>query len=403
MQHCFACVFRVVAIAVVMTVGLVLATGPLRANPALLVDMKTREILFAEEAGRPWYPASLTKMTTALVAFRAIAEGRVNLDTPVVLSARAVAAPGGKSGLPAGNAVTMRDALNLLIIKSANDIAIAIAETVSGSVETFVGEMNALALELGMSATSYVNPHGLFSPAQVTSARDLAILALTIRRHYPQYAPIFATSVVELGDRKLESQNSLLTEFPGTTGMKTGYLCAAGLNVVASVERDGRQLLAVVLGSASARERAQMAAKLVLDYLGGRLPPTGIGLSDLANEAGAVPKNMRPFICGPQTKSYATERAEAFPYGLAGQPSFLSGGIPARTYRARNLGRIRMVDLPRPRPVPGPQISQPPGTGGIDLTEQIAPETLYQGIIARKIIANSHGGVVPFPKDRPHS
>jgi D-alanyl-D-alanine carboxypeptidase len=386
-----------------LALALLLATGPLRANPALLVDMRTREILFAEEAGRPWYPASLTKMTTALVAFRAIEGGRVSLDTPVILSARAVSAPGGKSGLPAGNAVTMQDALNLLIVKSANDIAIAIAETVSGSVEPFVGEMNALAQELGMSATNYVNPHGLFSPAQVTSARDLAILALTIRRHYPQYAEIFATSVVELGDRKLESQNSLLTEFSGTNGMKTGYLCAAGLNVVASVERDDQQLLAVVLGSASARERAQMAAKLVLDYLGGRLPPTGVSLSDLANDAGAVPKNMRPFICGPQTKSYAAERAEAFPYGLDGQPSFLSGGIPARTYRARNLGRIRMIDLPRPRPVPGLQILQTPRTGGVDLPEQIVPENLYQGIITREIIANSHGGVVPFPKDRPHS
>ena len=154
--------------------GLFLVSAPALGTPSLLVDMATGEVLQAREAGQPWHPASLTKLTTAIVTFQAIDNGDINLDTPVIISPTARRAPPSKSGLPVDTAITMRDALNLLIVKSANDVAIAIAETVSGSVQEFVDDMNQMAATLGMSATNFTNPHGLHDRAQVTSARDIS-------------------------------------------------------------------------------------------------------------------------------------------------------------------------------------------------------------------------------------
>ncbi len=332
--------------------------GNARANPLLLVDMQTSEVLMAQDAGRPWYPASLAKLATAFVTFQAIEEGRVTLDTPVTISARAAAAPPGKSGLRVETAISMQDALNLLIVKSANDVAIAIAETVSGSVESFVADMNESAQGLGLSGTRFTNPHGLFDAGQVTSARDIAVLSLAIRLHYPQYASIFATSVVRLGEKNLRSNNNLLTEFAGTSGMKTGFVCSAGLNMVATVERNGRKFLAVVLGASSARERGQLAAKMVVDYLSGAVRGSGQGLAGIGNENGFAPVDMRPRLCGAQAQAYKAERDAAFPFGIEGQPSFLTDEIAERSYTVVPLGRIRVVTLPRPRPTIAPQLRQ---------------------------------------------
>ena len=327
------------------------------ATPLLLVDMANGEVLFEREAGQAWHPASLSKLTTALVAFQAIDNGRVTLDTPVIISARARRAPPSNSGLARDSAISMRDALNLLIVKSANDVAIAVAETVSGSVEDFVTEMNGMAAVLGMSGTRFVNPHGLHNVAQVTTARDLAVLALTIRQYFPQYSEIFRTSVVLLDGRELRTHNNLLTEFAGTTGMKTGFVCSAGLNMVASVERNGRKLLAVILGSSSARERGEMVGQLISDYLAGRFQGTGRSISSLRNLPGA-PKDMRPKICGDVAKAYVAQREAAFPFGLEGQASYLRANIPERVYRATNLGRVRNVPLPRSRPPEAPLLRQ---------------------------------------------
>ena len=207
-----------VVIALLLGLLTLCAPGLAFANPQLLVDMRTGEVLHAEDAGRPWHPASLTKLMTALVTFEAIAAGRVRLDTPVILSANAVKAPPSKVGLPVDTALTMQDALYILIVQSANDVATAIAETVSGSVPKFVTEMNVTASALGMSATHYVNANGLHDPRQVTSARDLAVLALTIRARYPQFAQIFATDTVTLGKPSLRSHNNLLPILPAPRG-----------------------------------------------------------------------------------------------------------------------------------------------------------------------------------------
>lgn len=330
---------------------------PAFAIPQLLVDMRTGEVLYADDAGLPWHPASLTKLMTAFVTFEAIAAGRVQLDTPVIISANALSAPPSKIGAPVDTAYALEDALYLMIVKSANDISIAIAETVGGTEQRFVDEMNATAAALGMSATRFINPNGLHDPAQVTSARDLAILAITLRQRHPQYAPMFATESVRLGESRLRSHNNLLTRFAGTTGMKTGYVCASGLNIVATVERQGRSLMAIVLGGSSSRERGELTAQLFLSALSGSVSGSGQIVTGIRNQLDA-PFNMRPYICGSEAKTYVANRAEAFPLGLEGQPTNLNDNIEATVKRVSSLGRIRNAPLPRPRPLwaPGPRV-----------------------------------------------
>jgi len=353
------------------------------ANPQLLVDMETGEVLFEQEAGQPWYPASLTKLTTAFVVFNAIESGRINLETPVGISALAARTPGGKSGIAQGRAVKMGDALNLLIVKSANDIAIAIAQTVSGSVENFVIEMNRTAQNLGMSATRFANPHGLSDGNQVTSARDLAILTLAIRSKFPQYSALFTTSIVEVNGTVLESRNNLLTDFAGTNGMKTGYICAAGMNIVASVERSGRKLLAVVLGASSERERAELVGQMIVQFLGTDGRGTGKSVARIINDTGLAPVNMRPRLCGNQSASYLGERASAFPYGLNGSPSFLTDQISPRSYRVNVMARLPAIPRPRPRLVRAAVNS---------VVQPVAPQTTVAAAVS----------IVPVPRPRIH-
>lgn len=337
---------RSLILSLLIVLGLVAGA---RATPLLLVDMDTTEVLYAQDAGQPWHPASLTKLMTAYVAFAAIKVGRLSLDTPITISQNAWNQAPSKSPLKVGSSITLQDALYILLVKSANDIAVAIAEAVSGDEQRFVAEMNEMAAAMGLSATNFVNPNGLHDTAQTTSARDLAVLALYIRRDYPQYLPMFATETVKLGNAVMETNNALLNHFRGTTGMKTGYVCASGLNIVATVERDGRRILAVVLGSSSARERNEMAADLITQALEGKLRGSGESVVAMRN-MNAEPTNMRPLICGKDAKAYVAGRNEAYPMGLDGQPSFLEDAFDGPSYRATDLGIIRDVPLPRPRP-----------------------------------------------------
>ncbi len=333
-----------------MLLAAVLFAMPARANPMLLVDMSTLEVLYEEDAGQPWHPASLTKLMTAFVTFEAIAAGEISLDSPVTISANANRQAPSVSGLKIGAAVTLRDALYILIVKSANDIAVAIAEAVGGTEAAFVERMNATAKRMGLTATHYVNPNGLHNPGQVTSARDLAVLSLYIRQLYPQYANLFATETVTMGKAKMETNNNLMTKFAGTDGMKTGFVCASGLNIVATVNRNGRSLMAVVLGGSSARERGEMAAEMFLRGFSGALGGTGRSVLTIANR-NAPPVDMRPILCGSEAKAYVAGREKAYPFGLKGQPSYLTDAVHGLSYSATDLGVIRTgVPLPRPRP-----------------------------------------------------
>ncbi len=323
----------------------------------LLVDAATLDVLYAEDAGQPWHPASVTKLMTAYLTFAAIKDGRVTLDTPVKISQHAWNQAPAKSGLNVGDSVSLKDALYIMLVKSANDMAVAVAETVGGDEKTFVGQMNTMAKQMGLTATHYDNANGLKSPGQISSARDLAMIALYIKRDYPQYMPIFQTQNVQLGTHKLETSNTMLEHFSGLTGMKTGYICSSGLNIVATMERDGRSLLAVVLGASSARERNELAAQLFLRGLSGALKPTGQTLVDIKDVAGD-PVDMGPLICGKKAKAYVKQRMADFPMGLKGKPSYLTDKIDGPTYVATDLGAV-VGGIPLPRPRPGDKSGGP--------------------------------------------
>jgi D-alanyl-D-alanine carboxypeptidase len=331
--------------------------APIKAIPLLLVDAQSLEVLYAEDAGQPWHPASLTKLMTAYMAFAAIKDGRVSLDTPVTVSQHAWNQAPAKSGLEVGAQITLKDALYIMLVKSANDIAVAVAETIGGNEKTFVAQMNKMAGDMGLTATHFDNANGLKSPGQISSARDLAMIALYIQRDFPQYMPIFQTQYVQLGTHKLETSNEMLERFSGMTGMKTGYICQSGLNIVASVNREGRKLVAVVLGGSSARERNELAAQLFLRGLSGALTPTGQTVVDIKNLEGP-PTDMGPLICGKKAKAYVKQRMADFPMGLKGKPSYLTDTIAGDTYIATELTKaVDNVPLPRPRPDTAPKVA----------------------------------------------
>jgi D-alanyl-D-alanine carboxypeptidase len=326
---------------------------PAFALPQLLIDMRTNEVLYQNDAGVPWHPASLTKLMTALIAFEAIETGQASLSTPVITSANALSVAPSKMGFPVGTAITLEDALYILLVKSANDIAVAIGETIAGSEPAFVQMMNARAAMMGLTGTHFVNPHGLHDPAQVTTARDIAMIALTIRARFPQYDSIFSPRTVAFGDSRSHSNNELLTGFAGTDGMKTGYVCSSGLNIVATVTRGGRQLMAVTLGANSARERGEMTAQMLFSGFAGGYRGMGVNVVNIANNTTIAPVDMRANICGADAQTYAQQRMDIFSAGLDGQISYLTDTIVPPTHTIATLGRLADVPLPRPRPTMG--------------------------------------------------
>jgi D-alanyl-D-alanine carboxypeptidase len=233
------------------------------AGPALVIEVSNSKVLYAEDADDLWHPASLTKVMTAYLVFEALKAGKLDLKSKIRCSSRANSQPPSKIGLPVGGEMTVDQGLQSLIIKSANDVAVMLAEAVAGNEAAFVANMNATARRLGMSNTVFVNPNGLPAPAQVTTARDLAKLARAIISDFPEYAHYWAKPEMRLGKIRMVTHNGLLRSFEGADGMKTGFTCDSGFNVVATASRDGRRVLAVVLGDASSAERNVRAASLL--------------------------------------------------------------------------------------------------------------------------------------------
>jgi D-alanyl-D-alanine carboxypeptidase len=233
------------------------------AGPTLLLDASDGLILYAEDYDNQWHPASLTKIMTAYVTFEALREGKLKLDSKIGCSELAYNQPPSKVGLPVGSEMTVETALQVLIVKSANDVAVMLAEGVAGTQEAFVARMNATAARLGMTRTKFSNANGLPAADQVTTARDLAKLAQAVLRDYPEHAGMWSMVDAKVGKRKLRTHNGLLTNYEGADGLKTGFICDSGFNVVATATREGRKLIAVVLGEATGRERTVRAASLL--------------------------------------------------------------------------------------------------------------------------------------------
>ena len=236
---------------------------PAAAGATVLFDFQDGHVLYAEDLDQPWYPASLTKMMTAYLAFTAIREKRATKETKIFISPAAHKMPPTRLGLKVGKDITLDDALRALMLRSANDIAVAIAETLGGDEASFVKQMNQTAARLGMAHTHFINPHGLPAEQQVTTARDMGLLARALLHDFPEEAALYAQTQATIHKITIGTHNALLTSFPGGDGIKTGYTCASGYNLVASATRNGRKLIAVLLGETSSNTRTARAAALL--------------------------------------------------------------------------------------------------------------------------------------------
>ncbi len=254
--------FRAMALASVSVFTLSFC-GTALANPSIVVDVRTLKVVEHSDAFRRWYPASLTKLMTAYTVFRAIKAGEVTLDSPVTMSKHAAAQPPSKMFYKPGQSMTLDSALKIILVKSANDVSVAIAESVGGSEPAFVSRMNAEARRIGMISSNFINPNGLPGKGQYTTACDLAVLAVTLKREFPEYASYFALEGFTTGKKDYPNYNMLIGRFDGADGMKTGFICASGFNQVSSATRNGRSVVSVVLGTDSLAARAEESARLM--------------------------------------------------------------------------------------------------------------------------------------------
>jgi D-alanyl-D-alanine carboxypeptidase len=379
------------ALAAVISVGARAADDPeIIRGPYLVADAETGQVIEEFDALRPWYPASTSKMMTIYVTFQAIRAGEISLSDKIKYSANAAAQPPSKMGFKPGTTLTLDNALKMMMVKSANDIAVAVAEAVGGSVGGFAERMNAAAKSLGMTRSHFVNPHGLPSEGQVSSARDMALLARALLREFPERRPYYTIHAIQIGDKILRNYNKLLSRYLGTTGMKTGFICASGYNLVASARRDGRELIAVVFGQYSGKLRNEHAAALLDAAFAPphrRVETETTLFNTTSGESYHEPFNMRPYVCTAKRRAAIAALKEEMGETDDGPVSHLTElldlGPPVRV--SANIpadygepGFVARLPLPRPNEGPGPEI-----------LEALAPSFGEPGFAA------------PLPKPRP--
>ena len=354
---------------------------PARADALLLVDVDSGQVINEQNSTYPWYPASVTKLMTTYVTLKAVRDHKVGLESLFTVSPNAVAQQPSKMGFKVGIRVTVDNALKMLLVHSANDMAVVLAEGVSGSIEKFAGEMNAEARRLGMTQTNYVNPNGLPADEQVTSARDLAILARALILDFPEYDYYWHIASIRLGKHIYHNTNKLIDAYAGTDGMKTGFICASGFNLVATATRGGKRLIAVVLGARSSTGRAVKAAQLFErgfgnDPLGWLVPSPGT--LDALVPVEATPADMREDICPNNRLHRPIEDGD-------------EGGEAVTSAGTNDAGEPHMFPLPGVR-----------GAGVLTsgLAAGISPVEVYTGPVRNNITSGAGTAAVPAPKKK---
>jgi D-alanyl-D-alanine carboxypeptidase len=306
---------------------------------AIVVDAATGEVLYAKRADYQRFPASLTKIMTLYMAFEAMATGRLSAKDTIVMSQHGASMQPSKLGLRAGEGVTLDMAMQAIAVKSANDMAVAVAERIGGSEDRFAQLMTLRAQELGMTNTHFANASGLPNPRNVSSARDLAILSRAVMRDYPQYYGYFGERSINFRGRTDQNHNHLLQKMAGVDGLKTGYIGASGFNLAASAQRNGRRLIAVVLGGSSTATRDENVETLLnagFQVMARRATGQRITLASIAEPADDSGPIQRP----------ATEEGDGDQEGVRVEVAdSLRGpqGLPGDLASARNSGSIQRV------------------------------------------------------------
>ncbi len=369
----------------ILSIGVVLAgltaaaSGSAAAGPSILFEPSTGLVIESDHPFARWYPASLTKLMTTYVAFKMVESGDVTLASPVRISKNAAKEPPSKMGYKPGSVLTLDNALKILMVKSANDVATAVGESLAGSEAAFASRMNAEARRLGMTGSHFVNAHGLHDDDQYTTPRDLAILATALRREFPQHAGYFSIEGLSVGKKAIASHNTLIGRFEGADGMKTGYTCPSGFNLVASATRNGRTLVAVVVGATSADTRAEEAAAMLARGFSrataglpalASLKPEGTGI--------AAPTNMFQELCSEEARE-ARRKAEQ----EAAKEKTDGKGDEEGTEAGKS---VYLTELQRPRKLVVVELGG--ATGPV-------PKALAQAI------ANEESAGIPLPTWRP--
>lgn len=258
------------AMAATLALGIATATPAMADDryAAIVMDARTNEVLLEDQANEARFPASLTKMMTLYILFDALERGDITLDTRMTASRNAARQPPSRLGLRCSrrrgcDSITVEQAIRALVVQSANDVAVMVAERLGGSEARFAANMTARARELGMRDTRFVNPNGLPNPQQHTTARDMATLGQALWRDFPQYYHYFQTPSFSWRRGGASNHNHLLGQVEGVDGIKTGYTRASGFNLVTMAERNGRRVIVVVMGGETASARDAQVAYLV--------------------------------------------------------------------------------------------------------------------------------------------
>jgi D-alanyl-D-alanine carboxypeptidase len=351
-------------------------------HAVLVIDANTGRVLHERSAGALRHPASLVKLMTLFLIFEQIEEGRLSFSSKVRFSANAVAQPPSKLDVEEGTEIDLIDAIKALIVKSANDVAVALAERVGGSEEAFVALMNRKARELGMSQTQFRNASGLPDAAQVTTARDMVTLALGLYDRFPKHYPLFATRTFTWGGETHRNHNTLLFRYPGLDGMKTGYIRMSGFNLVASARRGKKHVLAAYFGGKTAAARnAAVRSHLDAGFL-----------------KAAATKTRQP---GPLVVAQAKAPPAAEP-ARAAQPAIDRAQASAPEPKAPP---VATAEAPAPQPVQRPALASATGVEVVRVRPVLAegaapaPETPARPASIEDLLKHPEPPSVPQPQD----
>ncbi|MEP1934877.1 MAG: D-alanyl-D-alanine carboxypeptidase [Roseibium sp.] len=354
--HCTA--RKIAQVGKVLALGALLFSAPVTANAnskyaGIVVDAKTGKTLYASSADAYRYPASLTKIMTLYIVFEEMEAGRLSLNSRLKVSKYASGRPPSKLGLKAGSTIKVKDAILALVTKSANDVATTVAENIGGSEKKFAERMTQTARQLGMKKTTFRNAHGLPNSGQRTTARDMATLGRAIQERFPKEYGYFKTRVYSYKGRRYGNHNKLLGRVKGVDGIKTGYIRASGFNLVTSVKRNGRHIVAVVMGGRTGARRNAHMTKLIGQYLpkaskGKRTAPLLVTKTPAVRTFDAAALKIPPL---PQKKPGTASQL------ATGAPMVLASSAPTKSVVAPAVAQA-----PAPTPVPGfgNQIPLPP-------------------------------------------
>ena len=303
---------------------------------SLVVEEETGRVLHARNADTLRHPASLTKIMTLYMVFEALRDGRLTMDQRLKVSRAASRMPSSKLGLGRGETITVRQAVMALVVKSANDVAVVVAEALAGSEAAFAEKMTRKARALGMRKTTFKNASGLYHRNQKSTARDMARLAQRVRADFPEYYGIFQSRTFTFRGQKYRSHNKLLTRYPGADGMKTGYIGAAGFNLVTSANRHGVRLVGVVFGGKSSRSRDRHMMDL--------LDRAFVGYEALAIRPPRKPG--LPTLAGTQIARASAPAAEAHPNPFVDRVNTALARTPAQPVAPKPPVRTASVQKP---------------------------------------------------------